>query len=49
MDDQLDNDLKNRIREVFDNFEDASADEGWLLLREKFPEEESKRRQQPFY
>jgi hypothetical protein len=44
MDDQLDNDLKNRIREVFDNFEDASADEGWLLLREKFPEEESKRR-----
>lgn len=44
MDDQLDNDLKNRIREVFDNFEDASSDEGWLLLREKFPEEESKRR-----
>jgi hypothetical protein len=38
MDDQLDNDLKNRIREVFDNFEDASADEGWLLLREKYPE-----------
>jgi len=44
MDDQLDNDLKNHIREVFDNFEDASADEGWLLLREKFPEEQSKRR-----
>jgi len=44
MDDQLDNDLKNRIREVFDNFEDTSADEGWLLLREKFPEEQSKRR-----
>lgn len=44
MDDQLDNDLQNRIREVFDNFEDASADEGWLMLREKFPEEQSKRR-----
>jgi hypothetical protein len=44
MDDQLDNDLKNRIREVFDDFEDPSADEGWLLLREKFPEEQSKRR-----
>lgn len=44
MDDQLDNDLKNHIREVFNNFEDASADEGWLLLREKFPEGESKRR-----
>ncbi|MDO3642576.1 hypothetical protein [Mucilaginibacter sp. L3T2-6] len=37
MDDQLDNDLKNHIREVFDNYEDTTADEGWLLLREKFP------------
>ncbi|MDB5134889.1 MAG: hypothetical protein JWP37_1492 [Mucilaginibacter sp.] len=44
MDDQLDNDLKNHIREVFENFEDTSADEGWLLLREKFPE---KRRRRP--
>jgi len=46
MDEQLDNDLTNRIREVFDNFDDASfpsADEGWLLLREKFPEMEKKR------
>ncbi|WP_184546328.1 outer membrane beta-barrel protein [Mucilaginibacter sp. FT3.2] len=43
MDDQLDNDLKNRIREVFDNYEDTTADEGWLLLREKFPVEEKKR------
>ncbi|MDB5031517.1 hypothetical protein [Mucilaginibacter sp.] len=43
MDDQLDNDLTNRIREVFDNFEDAHADEGWLLLREKFPEKEKRR------
>jgi len=43
MDDQLDNDLKNRIREVFDNYEDASADEGWALLREKHPEKERRR------
>ncbi len=43
MDDQLDNDLKNRIREVFDNYEDTTADEGWLLLRERFPVEEKKR------
>lgn len=46
MDEQLDNDLTNRIREVFDNFDDTSfpsADEGWLLLREKFPEVEKKR------
>jgi hypothetical protein len=44
MDEQLDNELKKRIQEVFENFEDTTADEGWLLLREKFPEEESKRR-----
>ena len=43
MDDQLDNDLRNRIREVFDNFEDTSSDEGWLLLREKFPEKAKRR------
>ena len=46
MDEQLDNDLSNRIREVFDNFDDSSypsADEGWMKLREKFPEEEKKR------
>ncbi|MDN5287631.1 MAG: hypothetical protein JWR38_3905 [Mucilaginibacter sp.] len=46
MDEQLDNDLSNHIREVFDNFDDdsyPSADEGWLLLREKFPETEKKR------
>lgn len=37
MDKQFDNELKNHIRQVFDNFEDPTADEGWLLLREKFP------------
>jgi hypothetical protein len=44
MDDQLDNDLKNRIKEVFENFEDDSADAGWLELRKKFPEEKRDRR-----
>src|SRR5260221_9238153 len=44
MDDQLDNDLKKRIREVFENFGDTSADDGWLKLRKKFPEEERNRR-----
>ncbi|BAU53417.1 outer membrane beta-barrel protein [Mucilaginibacter gotjawali] len=43
MDDQLDKDIKNRISEVFDNYEDPSADEGWLLLREKFPEQKKRR------
>lgn len=37
MDDPLDNDLKNRIREVFVNYDDGHADEGWQLLREKYP------------
>jgi len=43
MDEQLDNDLKNRIRKVFENIGDPSAGEGWLLLRKKFPEEKSRR------
>lgn len=43
MDDQLDNDLSRRIKEVFDNYDDASANEGWLKLREKFPEEKRRR------
>lgn len=43
MSDELDNDLKNRIREVFDNYQDDAADAGWLLLRQKFPEEKKQR------
>ncbi|GAB3929364.1 porin family protein [Mucilaginibacter myungsuensis] len=35
--DKLHQQLNDRIREVFDDLEDPSADEGWLLLREKFP------------
>jgi hypothetical protein len=43
MNEELDDRLKSRITEVFDNFEDDSAQEGWLLLREKYPEEEKRR------
>lgn len=36
--------LSDRIRDVFDDYnEDISADEGWALLRQKFPEEEKRR------
>jgi hypothetical protein len=31
--------LKNHIRQLFENYEDNGADEGWLLLRNKFPGE----------
>jgi hypothetical protein len=38
MSEQLDNELRNRINEVFEHYEDTTpAQEGWLLLREKFP------------
>ncbi len=37
MEDQLDEDLKNRIKKVFDEYEDPSAEEGWQRLRKKFP------------
>ena len=43
MDERWDNDLSKRIKEVFDNYEDASSDEGWLLLREKYPEKAKRR------
>ncbi len=43
MDERWDNDLKKRIKEVFDNYDDTSADEGWRLLREKFPEKQERR------
>jgi len=43
MDERWDNDLKKRIKEVFDNYDDTSADEGWRLLREKFPKKQERR------
>ena len=42
-DDQLDNDLRNRIKQVFDDYQDDTAEEGWLLLRKKYPEEKKDR------
>lgn len=39
---QLDDDLKKRIGEVFENMELPTAEEGWLLLREKFPAKQKK-------
>jgi hypothetical protein len=41
--DKLHNELNNRIQRVFDNYEDTTADEGWALLRQKFPEEKKDR------
>lgn len=44
MSDQLDNELRKRISEVFDNYEDtAPAEAGWKLLREKFPANKKRR------
>ncbi|MFD1257601.1 hypothetical protein ACFQ3S_12405 [Mucilaginibacter terrae] len=38
MSEELDNELRKRISEVFEQYEDtASAQEGWELLRKKFP------------
>jgi len=43
MEDQFDEDLRSHIRKVFDDYHDTSADEGWSLLRKKFPEKEKRR------
>jgi hypothetical protein len=44
MSEELDNELKKRISEVFDNYEDtAPAEDGWKLLREKFPVKKQRR------
>jgi hypothetical protein len=43
MSEQLDNELRKRINEVFENYEDtAPANEGWLLLRQKFPQKKER-------
>lgn len=34
----FDEDLKNRIKQIFDDYDDSQANEGWNLLREKYPE-----------
>ncbi len=43
MDDKFDDSLKKQISKVFENVESPTADEGWLMLREKFPEKEKDR------
>jgi len=43
MSEELDKKLRDRIADVFDNYEGSSADAGWALLREKYPEKEGKR------
>lgn len=43
MDEQFDNKLSSRIREVFDNYESPPADEAWLELRKKFPVKEERK------
>jgi len=40
---ELNKRLSARITEVFDNYEDTTADEGWALLRQKFLEEKKDR------
>lgn len=40
---ELNNRLSARITEVFDTYEDTTANEGWALLRQKFPEEKKDR------
>lgn len=44
MDEQFDKNLADRVKEVFENYEDPLVNEGWLKLRGKFPE---KRRRRP--
>ncbi len=43
MNDEFDNRLKSHIANIFDNYEDSSADEGWALLREKYPAKQNSR------
>lgn len=43
MDDQFDDSLKKQISKAFENIESPTADEGWLMLRKKFPEKEKDR------
>jgi hypothetical protein len=43
MDDQFDDNLKKHISKAFENIEVPGADEGWLMLRKKFPEKEKDR------
>ncbi len=39
----FDADLKNHIKQIFENYDDGHANEGWNLLREKYPEKNKHR------
>lgn len=43
MNEEFNDRLKSRITDVFDNFEDDSAQQGWLLLRKNYPEKQKRR------
>jgi hypothetical protein len=43
MSEEFDKRLKDHITDVFDNYEGGSADAGWALLREKYPQKDSRR------
>ncbi len=50
MSEELDKELRERISEVFEHYEDtAPADAGWQLLRERFPEPKKERRILPLW
>lgn len=43
MSEEFDKQLRGHITDVFDNYEGTSADAGWALLREKYPERDKRR------
>ncbi|MBW4891445.1 hypothetical protein KXQ82_17085 [Mucilaginibacter sp. HMF5004] len=43
MSEEFDKQLKSHINDIFDNYEDTSADAAWALLREKYPSKDKKR------
>jgi hypothetical protein len=43
MSEQLDNELRDHIRQVFNDYEDDTAADGWRLLRKKFPAKAKRR------
>lgn len=43
MENEFDQELSRRIKAVFGQYEDPSADEGWNKLRERYPEEKKER------
>ncbi|RYE26372.1 MAG: hypothetical protein EOP42_20800, partial [Sphingobacteriaceae bacterium] len=42
----FDEEFKNQIKQVFEKYNDSAANEGWSLLREKYP---AKKRRKGFF